>query len=379
MCSTSTRRCSCSSRRTCPRGGALGRRLAGRLATKMFLGTSSPSSTPDRGGPTRHLAVVSSLAVPIYAFNGVGAQLVSLALGYASPGRSADDRRVARRGYGRTPARRGRRVLLGASPRCAPASTPTTTASLRPARSSTSRARSRSSSRSPRSRDPLVAWSSLPMDDRPRNLRAMLSEAKDTSELMVDLAYAALYFGDPDMAEEVGELEDQLNELVHDMRAVCVLAARPPARGRGDGVGAPGHRRHRAHRQRRRRHRPHRHPPPRHPPRAGGRPVERRGGLAPRARPRGLAHGPPPARRARAAGRRPACASWPSAASATGSPTSTATTSCSPATCCSSRARRPASPGCASWPRRPDWEPPRAARGRHASPTSTAPSTCSSR
>ena len=36
-----------------------------------------------------------------------------------------------------------------------------------------------------------------PMDDKPRNLRAMLSEAKDLSELMVDLAYAALYFGDP--------------------------------------------------------------------------------------------------------------------------------------------------------------------------------------
>ena len=33
------------------------------------------------------------------------------------------------------------------------------------------------------------------MDDRPRNLKTMLSEAKDTSELMVDLAYAALYFG----------------------------------------------------------------------------------------------------------------------------------------------------------------------------------------
>ena len=29
------------------------------------------------------------------------------------------------------------------------------------------------------------------MDDRPRSLRWMLSEAKDTSELMVDLAYAA--------------------------------------------------------------------------------------------------------------------------------------------------------------------------------------------
>src|SRR5436309_933550 len=64
------------------------------------------------------------------------------------------------------------------------------------------------------------------MEDRPRNLKAMLSEAKDTSELMVDLAYAALYFGDPDMAEEVSELEDQISSLVHDMRAVCVLAAR---------------------------------------------------------------------------------------------------------------------------------------------------------
>ena len=41
------------------------------------------------------------------------------------------------------------------------------------------------------------------MDERPRNLRHMLSEAKDTSELMLDLAYGALYFGDQDMAEEV--------------------------------------------------------------------------------------------------------------------------------------------------------------------------------
>jgi uncharacterized protein with PhoU and TrkA domain len=56
----------------------------------------------------------------------------------------------------------------------------------------------------------------------------MLSEAKDTSELMVDLAYAALYFGDPDMAEEVDELERRLAELIHEMRAVCVLAARSP-------------------------------------------------------------------------------------------------------------------------------------------------------
>jgi uncharacterized protein with PhoU and TrkA domain len=66
------------------------------------------------------------------------------------------------------------------------------------------------------------------MDDRPRNLKTMLSEAKDTSELMVDLAYAALYFGDPDMAEEVSELEEKMSELIHDMRAVSILAARTP-------------------------------------------------------------------------------------------------------------------------------------------------------
>lgn len=66
------------------------------------------------------------------------------------------------------------------------------------------------------------------MDERPRNLRHMLSEAKDTSELMVDLAYAALYFGDPDMAEEVTELKEDMSVLVHDMREVSVLAARTP-------------------------------------------------------------------------------------------------------------------------------------------------------
>jgi uncharacterized protein with PhoU and TrkA domain len=56
----------------------------------------------------------------------------------------------------------------------------------------------------------------------------MLAEAKDTSELMVDLAYASVYFGDTDMAEEVAELEETMSELVHDMRAVCILAVRNP-------------------------------------------------------------------------------------------------------------------------------------------------------
>jgi uncharacterized protein with PhoU and TrkA domain len=67
------------------------------------------------------------------------------------------------------------------------------------------------------------------MDEKPpRNIKAMLSEAKDASELMVDLGYAALFFGDVAMAEEVVELDERLDGLVHEMRELCILAARSP-------------------------------------------------------------------------------------------------------------------------------------------------------
>ena len=71
------------------------------------------------------------------------------------------------------------------------------------------------------------------MDDRPRNLREMLANAKDKSELMVDLAYAALFFGDPDMADEIADLEEEMSHLVHDMRGVCVMAVRRPRESEG--------------------------------------------------------------------------------------------------------------------------------------------------
>jgi uncharacterized protein with PhoU and TrkA domain len=61
----------------------------------------------------------------------------------------------------------------------------------------------------------------------------MLADAKDTSELMVDLAYASVYFDDPGMAEEVDALEQEMSELVHDMRSICVLAARSPKEADG--------------------------------------------------------------------------------------------------------------------------------------------------
>src|SRR3990170_3011662 len=66
-------------------------------------------------------------------------------------------------------------------------------------------------------------------DGRPSNLKDMLREAKDTSELMVDLAYAALFYNSEDISEEVFRLEERLNGLVFDMRTLAILAARSPA------------------------------------------------------------------------------------------------------------------------------------------------------
>ncbi len=66
-------------------------------------------------------------------------------------------------------------------------------------------------------------------EDRPRNLKDMLTEAKNTSELMVDLAYAAIFYNSEDISEEVFRLEERLNILVFDMRSMAILAARSPA------------------------------------------------------------------------------------------------------------------------------------------------------
>ena len=56
----------------------------------------------------------------------------------------------------------------------------------------------------------------------------MLADAKDASELMVDLAYAALYFDDDGMAEAVLDLEEDMSDLVHEMRSMAMLAVRHP-------------------------------------------------------------------------------------------------------------------------------------------------------
>jgi len=66
------------------------------------------------------------------------------------------------------------------------------------------------------------------MRERRRTVKELLVDAKDAAELMVDLAYAAVFFGDDDLAGEVLRLEDQVDAALVDLRAVCMLAARTP-------------------------------------------------------------------------------------------------------------------------------------------------------
>ncbi|HEY7282164.1 MAG TPA: TrkA C-terminal domain-containing protein [Actinomycetota bacterium] len=65
-------------------------------------------------------------------------------------------------------------------------------------------------------------------DERPKNVKELLVEAKDASELMVDLAYAAVFFNEDDLAEEVEELEERMDGYLRRLREVAMLAARSP-------------------------------------------------------------------------------------------------------------------------------------------------------
>lgn len=62
----------------------------------------------------------------------------------------------------------------------------------------------------------------------PRTVKGLLAEIKDSSELMVDLAYAAVFFADADLAKEVRRLEDRMFGQLHQLRKIAILAARSP-------------------------------------------------------------------------------------------------------------------------------------------------------
>ncbi len=62
----------------------------------------------------------------------------------------------------------------------------------------------------------------------PKTVREILTEMKDTSELIADLAYAALLFNSSEIAEEVRLLEVQMDELKYQLQMTVMLAARDP-------------------------------------------------------------------------------------------------------------------------------------------------------
>jgi uncharacterized protein with PhoU and TrkA domain len=66
------------------------------------------------------------------------------------------------------------------------------------------------------------------MDEQPRNVKELLVEAKDASELLIDLAYAALFFNEEDLADEVENLEQRMDGYLRRLRTLAILAARSP-------------------------------------------------------------------------------------------------------------------------------------------------------
>ncbi|MDK2892359.1 potassium channel family protein [Methanohalophilus sp.] len=60
----------------------------------------------------------------------------------------------------------------------------------------------------------------------PRNLKDLLIEMKNTSELMVDLAYSAMVYDDEDIAHEVNNLEERMDTYFYQMNMAAILSTR---------------------------------------------------------------------------------------------------------------------------------------------------------
>jgi len=63
-------------------------------------------------------------------------------------------------------------------------------------------------------------------DDGPANAKEILVEMKDISELMLDLAYSAVIFGDREIADEVMKLEEKMDDLLYQARITIMLGSR---------------------------------------------------------------------------------------------------------------------------------------------------------
>ena len=60
------------------------------------------------------------------------------------------------------------------------------------------------------------------------NVKELLVEIKEKSELIVDLAYSAIILDSEDLAKEVEQLEKEIEELTYKIRILTMLAANTP-------------------------------------------------------------------------------------------------------------------------------------------------------
>lgn len=64
------------------------------------------------------------------------------------------------------------------------------------------------------------------LEYEPTSVKELLTEMKDISELIIDLAYSAVLFDNKDVAEEVKFLEVRMDKLNYDIRMMAMMAAR---------------------------------------------------------------------------------------------------------------------------------------------------------
>jgi uncharacterized protein with PhoU and TrkA domain len=60
----------------------------------------------------------------------------------------------------------------------------------------------------------------------PKPVKELLTEMKDISELIIDLAYSAVLFDNDEIAEEVKYLDVRMDKLNYDIRIMAMMAAR---------------------------------------------------------------------------------------------------------------------------------------------------------
>ena len=64
------------------------------------------------------------------------------------------------------------------------------------------------------------------LEYEPTTVKELLTEMKDISELIIDLAYSAVLFDNEEIAEEVKYLEVRMDKLNYDIRMMAMMAAR---------------------------------------------------------------------------------------------------------------------------------------------------------